>query len=218
MATEIEVKAWVRNPDGLTAQLDKTCEFEKSYVKKDIYLHGPAGRPEDSWAHWDRTGPDSRAVKPQDFRLRIEEGETTCTFKERTLHDGLEVNREAEFSVSDPRLFLELAARIGCRVFSCKVKEGRRYRFRGTRPLVAELSTIAGLGRFIEVECVVPSDSPSPEETAATLGLIRDFLQQLGVPESDIESRPYARLLAEAGINQCTSIQELDGIEFGTDE
>jgi len=125
----------------------------------------------------------------------------------------VEVNREVEFSVSDASAFLELARRIGCAVFSCKVKRGRRYRYeRDTRyaerlPLVIEMSAIAGLGVFIEVECVV--NDPALKEAAARE--IRLFAASAGIGEDDIEATPYAKLLSDRGVNQCSEIAELTG-------
>ncbi len=214
MATEIEIKAWVREPAAVEAALERLCSFERGYVKKDIYLHGPGGRPEESWAHWNREATGVPPAAPRDFRLRLEEETATCTFKDRSLDGGIEVNREVEFTVSDGRLFLELAARLGCSVFSCKVKSGRRYAFTGRRNLVAELSHIAGLGDFIEVECVLESDSPAREVTEETYAEIRGFLGRVGIDSDDIESRPYAKLLDERGVNQCGEIDELSGLEF----
>ncbi|HUX11956.1 MAG TPA: hypothetical protein VMW87_02960 [Spirochaetia bacterium] len=219
MATEIEIKAWARDPAAVRRELDKLCTFERSYLKKDIYLHGPAGRPHDSWAHWRQeglsAGPDGTPTRPRDFRLRIEGGAATCTFKDRSLSAGIEINREEEFTVSDARLFLELSARLGCRVFSCKVKEGFRYWRAGEIPVVAELSHIAGLGDFIEVECVVDDNAgptaPGREETFTAL---RRFLVLLGVDAGDIESTPYAKLLADRSERRCDGIEELDGIRF----
>ncbi len=219
MATEIEIKAWARDPQNVRRELDRLCTFERSYVKKDIYLHGPTGKPAESWAHWrpessstDLAGAPANA---RDFRLRIEGGTATCTFKDRALSGGIEINREEEFTVSDARLFLELAARLGCRVFSCKVKEGFRYWRAGEVPLVAELSHIAGLGDFIEIECVVDD-----EEGRAGLGrektyaALREFLSLLGVDPKDIESTPYAKLLADRLERRCGGIDELAGILF----
>jgi len=230
MATEVELKAWVRDVAAMRLLLDRICIFEYEYTKKDIYLHGPGGRPEESWAHWNgepgvAAGADGTAAQMQesgaipipfharDFRLRIEEGGATCTFKDRRLDRGVEVNREVEFSVSDAPAFLELARRIGCAVFSCKVKRGRRYRYeRDARyaerlPLVIEMSAIAGLGVFIEVECVV--NDPALREAAARE--IRLFAANAGIGEDDIEPTPYAKLLSDRGVNQCSEIAELTG-------
>jgi len=232
MATEVELKAWVRDQAAMQLLLDRICVFEYEYTKKDIYLHGPGGRPEESWAHWNggpgvAAGADGTAAQLQescavpmpfharDFRLRIEESGATCTFKDRRLDQGVEVNREVEFSVSDAPAFLELARRIGCAVFSCKVKRGRRYRYeRDTAdaarlPLVIEMSAIAGLGVFIEVECVV--DDPALREAAEHE--IRYFAGIAGIDSGDIEATPYAKLLSDRGVNQCSEIAELSGGE-----
>jgi predicted adenylyl cyclase CyaB len=221
MATEIEIKAWVDDKAALLGTLERVCVFEREYVKKDIYLHGPGGKPQDSWAHWGNG--DAEGLRPQDFRLRIEseadEDHTTavCTFKDRLLVDAVEVNREEEFAVSSARTFLELSARLGCRVFSCKVKRGSRYTYRtGTAALpdlVVELSVIEGLGTFIEVECVLSSDSA---ERAEAEKAIRSFFEGIGIPGERFESRPYAKLLADGGVNQCAQISELQGIDFAS--
>lgn len=173
MATEVEMKARVSSFDEIDRRLAAICTFERSYEKRDIYLRGPGGRVEDSWAHWltarlatrpgngGTTSPESskaaRRAPTQDFRIRIDDGSAMCTFKDRTLSNGMEVNREVEFALTDVEAFLELVKRLGCRLFSCKVKDGKRYhhdRCDGTT-LTVELSLIEGLGVFLEVERVV---------------------------------------------------------------
>ena len=178
MATEIEIKAWVANPEAVRRQLNQICTYLRDYRKEDAYFTAPAA-----------TAP---GLPPQDFRIRRDDGKAICTYKDRSITRGMEVNREVEFDVSDPEAFEELARRVGCTLFARKRKEGSVYRCGG---LHAELSLVHGLGYFIEIEKVTEDEGSVVEEQAE--GEIRGLLLQLGVREENIEERPYTVMLTQ---------------------
>ena len=171
MAIEIEIKAWLRRPDESRALVEASCVFEKDFVKVDVYFTTPKGSA---------------------LRVRKEDGESVCTWKEKTLQDGLEVNDENELCVSDGPLFMELLEKLGCVRSMRKEKRGRRY---SCRELTVEVTEVEGLGLFVEAEKVL--DTASPEDVALWKKTLKTFLADIGVESNDIEERPYSVLLEE---------------------
>lgn len=182
MATEVEMKAWIDDPEALHRHFRDGCSEIRSFFKSDTYFVAPvppAGRP---------------GLPPQEFRIRNDGGKLVCTFKEKEIVDGMETNREVEFTVSDEEAFCELAERVGCRVFVRKEKRGTLYSCDG---LTVELSEVAGLGTFLEVEKVVQDDEP--DAIARAQSGIRAFFTDLGITQEKIEPRPYNDILLERG-------------------
>lgn len=183
MATEVEMKAWIDDPEELMRRLAPGCEEVRTYFKSDTYFVAP-------------TPPDAEpGYQPQEFRIRNDDGKLICTFKEKEIADGMETNREVEFAVSDEAAFIELAERVGCRIFVRKQKRGTLYSCDG---LGVELSEVAGLGTFLEVEKVVLDDNP--EAVAQAQSGIRQFFSKLGISGEKIEPRPYNDILLERGL------------------
>ena len=182
MAVEIEIKAWIRRPRETRALVEKLCVFEKDYVKADAYFIAPAESPLSARAEGRRTT----------LRVRSENGEWVCTWKEKTLKNALEVNEENEFCVSDGPLLMELLEKLGCLRSLRKVKRGRRYSCRG---ICVELSEVEGLGLFVEAEKVL--EAASPDDIALWEKTLRAFLADIGIRDCDIEERPYSVLLGE---------------------
>ncbi len=178
MPTEIEIKAWVREPEYLRRQLDDRCSFLRDFFKDDSYYRGPL----------------MGSNPGQEFRLRRDDGRGVCTFKDRVVKDGVEINAENEFTVSEPEVFLRLVKRLGAEPFVAKKKRGRAYSHDG---LTVELHEVEGLGDFIEVECVL--QDPTAEQVSATEQKIRGFLLSLGVAADQFEPTPYTRLLLGKG-------------------
>lgn len=129
----------------------------------------------------------------------------TVTFKEKRAEGGIEINREREFEVSDPEAFLEFIERLGCESFYSKRKRGLAFKVpraagEGATASQAtiELVEVEGLGDFIEIEILLPSEEPAA--LALAQGEIRSLLRRSGLSEEDIESRYYSELLMEAGL------------------
>ncbi|MFP4363500.1 MAG: class IV adenylate cyclase [Spirochaetia bacterium] len=177
MPFEIELKAWVDEPEKIIETLNERYRFIGEYEKSDIYYRAPK-QEED--------------IQPQDFRLRTE-GQTYCvTYKDKKMDKGMEINDEMEFAISNPSPFTELMRRLGCTVFCKKRKIGKRYEDKG---IIFELSWIENLGYFLEVEVILDHDGD--ETVGTTKQLIRDTLKSLGIPENKIEPRYYTDLLSE---------------------
>lgn len=171
MAYEIEVKARLGDPEALRRELAAEALEVHDYVKEDVYFRADTG---------------------QEFRLRREGGGAVCTFKEKTIRDGVEVSREVEFSLSDPDAFEELVGRTGATVYARKRKTGSVFRLADAK---VEVSHVDRLGDFVEVERMVEEDDA--ERHAAAEETVRRLLRRFGIADEAIEARPYTALLAE---------------------
>lgn len=193
MAYEIEIKAWLTDPEALLRRLEGRTEKVKEYVKDDVYYRAPVPPPLPGIT--DAAAPAvARGGEPQEFRLRRQGGENTCTFKEKSIRRGVEVNRELEFTVSDPEAFHELVLRSGCSVFARKKKTGRVF---SLAEADVEVSHVDGLGDFVEIEKIVEQDDAAHHDAAEQA--VRGLLEDLGIGEEAIEARPYTQMLAERG-------------------
>ncbi len=167
------MKAWVRNRGSVEAFLSERAQRVRDYTKDDEYRRAPAADAEG---------------RTQEFRLRLDDDAAVCTFKDKEIVDGLEVNREREFTVDDPDCFRELLDRIGCRVFLRKVKRGTQHSLDGVN---AELSEVEGLGTFLELEIVRDEEG----DTEAARAHLQDLFLEAGISLQEVESRTYTSML-----------------------
>ena len=134
-----------------------------------------------------------------------------ATYKTKEISGGIEVNHECEFTVSDAGMFEELLSRLGLSRAICKEKEGWAWTIHpqsaGQSPILAELSLVAGLGWFLEIEILAADDSEQTvKESRERLFAL---LEKLEIPVEWIESRPYTAMLKESrneevGMKNCT--------------
>jgi adenylate cyclase, class 2 len=176
--TEIELKARIRDPGVVEARVASFARFMRRFDKSDQYWHGQGWRSE-------------RGTKG--FRLRTDGGKAIVTFKQKNYRDGMEINRETEFEVSDPEAFGALASRLDCEPYYRKHKSGSAYEHDGC---TIELVSVEGLGSFIEIERLIEGEKP--EQVARAQALVRSVLAKAGVPECDIEARGYSELILGA--------------------
>ena len=176
MATEVELKAWVEEPEAVRARVAARFEPEAEYTKEDVYYR---------LGHRDG---DEAAVE---FRLRLEEGRAIVTAKRKRVVNGVEINDEIEYTVSSEAEFERFAEYLGARVFARKRKVGERYR---AGSATIELSEVERLGHFIEIEWLVEGEDEG-EIRRAEEG-VRRLLSELEIPEDKIEPRYYIDLLA----------------------
>jgi predicted adenylyl cyclase CyaB len=196
MHYEIEIKAHVRDVAKTTKLLDGFASFTRSYDKSDAYYLLPEAKPGEG----------------RNFRIRREEGNATVTWKNRSYQGAMEVNVEREFEVSDPQAFLELCLSMGASPYIVKRKTGRAYEHEG---FTIELSEVAPLGYFVEVEKIIDIDEAKARGLPSGPGeglphepdpaLIREIrkkeeaiLERLRIPLSAIEAKPYSLMLREA--------------------
>ena len=173
MGYEIELKAWVDDWDAVETRLRATCTFIREFHKSDRYFRVRSG-----------------GEKETSFRLRRDDDAAVVTFKEKRPRDGVEYNREREFSVDDAEAFLELVERVDCVEYAAKIKTGLEFQSDG---MTVELVRLDGLGSFLEIEIIEhTSDSAVHEEAAQR---IRSFLRSTGISEDRLEPQSYVDLL-----------------------
>lgn len=171
MPIEVELKAWVDDAPAMAARLDAEATFVKEAHKRDIYFRLPAG----PMGH---------------LRLRREGENSTVTLKDKTYEDGVEINREDEFTVSDAQAFCRMLERFGFEPYSAKQKRSRVYR---AGRVTLELSEVTHLGHFIEIE-ILCDDDTQVDFARRELAV---WLTRLGIEPDAIEATPYTKLLRE---------------------
>lgn len=193
MAIEIELKAYLDDYAPVKERLSVWGDYCRSYKKSDSY--------------WLPVQPAAGMTVPG-VRVRRESGidadgaahETVwATCKTKEISGGIEVNNESEFTVSDAGLFEALLGRLGLLRAVCKEKEGWAWTIppqtAGQSPIVAEISLVAGLGWFLEIEIMAADDrAPTVQESRKRLFAL---LEKLEIPADRIESRPYTAMLQE---------------------
>jgi adenylate cyclase class 2 len=168
---EVEFKAWVDDLEAFEAIVRAHAAFAGEVLKHDIYFRQP----------------DRPALY---FRLRREGDRAIVTTKDKRIADGIETSDEVEFEVSDPQAFCRLAERFGFEPFVVKRKATRRYRAGATD---IELSEVAHLGFFVEIEILCENDT----EVEAARRELAGWAERLGISPEAIEPRLYIHLLAE---------------------
>ncbi|MDR2079414.1 MAG: class IV adenylate cyclase [Treponema sp.] len=180
MAIEIELKAWVDNPEACKNILSLLAGPPLSFEKADSYwfFRKTADRP------------------PPGIRIRRErsggkeEPATRISYKSKEVREGIEVNNEREFTVSDGAAFEEFLARLGFERDMEKHKRGWAWI---CGDITAELCELRSLGWFAELEIL--ADNDGPETVAAARKRLLELLGKIGIGEDKIESRYYTELL-----------------------
>lgn len=178
MAIEIELKAWVENKIEVRKKLEAIGRHLGSHQKDDEY-----------WK------PDEAGLLTGGSGVRIRRtagGPAVVNFKRKEVRNGMEVNDEREFEVSDAEAFAELLKRLGLHPWIRKRKTGEAWDVDG---ITAELSKIEGLGLFAELEILAQTDDVQTVENARARLL--DALDRLGIDRNAIESRYYTEMLME---------------------
>jgi adenylate cyclase class 2 len=185
MATEIELKAWVDNPQQVQNNIEAFASFVKDYDKEDAY-----------WLPKGDIAPQAQNQKRgklgSGIRVRQENGEVFVTLKKKEVRQGMEINDELEFSVSSAPAFEEFLDTLGYAPWIRKHKQGKAWRWNN---ITIELSLVQNLGWFAELEIL--ADTYEPEQIEAARKDLHECLKRLGIPESKIESRYYTELLLE---------------------
>jgi adenylate cyclase class 2 len=180
VAIEIEIKAWVDDPAAVRRELEKTGRYAGPYVKDDEYwrFEGTSGL---------NLGSGVRIRRESDGPGGV------VNFKRKEVREGMEINDEREFAVSDAAVFSELLSRLGLVPWIRKRKVGAAWDMDG---VTAELSRIEGLGDFIELELL--EDRDDAETVDAARKRLLETMDRLGVPRTRIEGRYYTEMLREA--------------------
>ena len=208
MAVEIELKARLDDYEPVRERLFAMAEYCRAYIKSDTY--------------WLPAPPDTGQLSiPSGVRVRRDRGVNAdgsaygtilVTYKTKEITDGIEVNDECEFTVSDAAPFEELLSRFGLRPAHHKEKKGWAWLVRQAAaeqaaakpppppPILAELSMVEGLGWFLEIEIQAANDSPQAVIEESRRRLLA-LLETLEIPADQIESRPYTLMLKEAELS-----------------
>jgi len=177
MAWEVEIKAHVKDAQGIETALGARYGRGVPFDKRDVYFESVAN-------------PGSTA-----FRLRNDgagdglPGPDVVTIKQKGMRDGVEVNNEVEFTVDSADAFHAFAQSLGYRVAIEKRKRGHVWEVESGVHI--ELAEVSGLGWFVEIEALLDGQGEIPAAEAQ----VRSLLQSLGVAETDIEPRYYTSLL-----------------------
>lgn len=177
---EIEIKAWLDNPSETEQKLASFAEYRGKSFKTDCY-----------W--YEKSRKLKIRIREEKFvsDSNVEKTSLYVTGKTKTVCDGMEVNSENEFQISDKSAFETFLKAAGFELQSTKSKISKNFY---TQNCHIELAEIEGTGQFIEAEILSPSNEPSVvEESRRTLF---DLLEQCGVPASNIEPRFYSFLIA----------------------
>jgi adenylate cyclase, class 2 len=172
MALEIEIKAWVDDPGEVEENLRSLYGDPIPVHKEDIYYTA-----------------DDKFPQLNTLRLRRSGGKWIFTYKDKSIENGTEINREHETLVESFEVMDEFLKRVGCRYYLEKKKRGLLFSSGG---LTIELVEIEGLGTFLEVEKVVPEGEVAVESVRAELLAVFD---RAGVPRKKIEARYYSDML-----------------------
>lgn len=174
MSYEVELKAWVDNKNELTQMLNSIAVYGRSFHKSDTYYR--------------KDNLDNLAYFT--VRIRKDGSENYVTYKEKTLQENIEVNKETEFSVTDTDAFTSLLLKLGMYENYTKSKVGKAYKL---NDVLCELCTIETLGDFIELEIILDSNDPILVKNAKAK--LYTTLENLGVSVDKIEVRHYSELL-----------------------
>jgi len=198
MAVEIELKVRLNDYAPVKERLYVVGNYCRSYKKSDSY--------------WLPSQPAAGiaaevSVPATGVRVRRESGidadgaaheSVLATYKTKEISGGIEVNHECEFTVSDAGLFEELLSHLGLRSAVRKEKEGWAWTIpaqtAGQSPILAELSMVAGLGWFLEIEILAADNCERTVEESR--GRLFALLENLEIPAEWIETRPYTAMLA----------------------
>ena len=209
MATEIELKAHVRDSESLKELLHRKAEYSGAFEKKDVYWFGT----------------ETSALRAAKLRIRREKRsfadgteKSLClvTYKAKEESDGIETNDELEFEVNPVEEFEEFLKKAGLEAGAVKRKRGWDFSKAlnsavelKTAELTAELVEVDGLGWFVELEILVKArsdnvnaglDDNAEDKREETVKEAREtllaFLDDLGIEREAIEGRYYLDMLS----------------------
>ena len=181
---EIEIKAWLDNPSETEQILYSFADYKGESFKSDVYWYN----------------------KERNVKIRIREekliSETNTkkntiyvTGKIKTVSEGIEINSENEFQISDKSAFELFLNQAGFFLQSAKTKTSKNFYAQNCH---IELVSVDGIGQFIEIEILSSSNEPSVVEQNRSI--LMSILGKCHIPEKNIEPRFYS-FLQEHKIN-----------------
>ncbi|TQF05902.1 class IV adenylate cyclase [Kitasatospora acidiphila] len=185
MAIEAELKAVVRDPEGVMEALEKTHGYGRPEVYKDTYYDA-----------------SDSALSTGDRELRIRtvhsagDTRTVLTYKGARLDEASGSKPEHETRVEDAAAAHAILRGLGYRPAIEFEKRCRNYTFdHAGRRMLATLVRVPELdGTFIEVETAAETEVELPEALAA----VWTVLEGLGIAEADLTTELYTDAVAAA--------------------
>jgi adenylate cyclase class 2 len=208
---EIELKAWVDEPRKTKDVISSFARYIKTFDKEDAYwrpcecgstrlVSGLRVRKETDYAE------NGSGVLRRSTHIWV-------TYKTKETRDRIEINTEREFSISEDDVekpFEEFLTLSGLQITLCKRKTGWAWRFeedtlpdaknnppdaKRSQPVTIELSEVAGLGWFVELEIL--TECSDENTVAAVRRRLLSCLGKIGIEENKIETRYYTDMLRE---------------------
>lgn len=176
-ANEIEIKANLYDKISLLDFLYKNAKYKKKYYKKDFYygMYRDGLFDRDGWV-----------------RMRLEHGGYIFTSKSRVLDNGIEFNVERNMPCTkkQSKLIINFIEKVlQMKLYVVKEKKGRAFIYKNT---LVEVSTVKGLGDFIEIEIL----ENKLADISDKISFLKQILAELSIGEDCIETRLYIDLIA----------------------
>ncbi|SMP74336.1 adenylate cyclase, class 2 [Neorhodopirellula lusitana] len=196
---EIEMKFRVDDHDGLIERIAQAGGVHVSRMtNEDTYFNHPC-------RDFVQTG--------EALRIRREDGVPMVTYKAPKLGVGLSAESDAANSAGQVKAREELEWRLdpgdqdgtsmqrlfqhlGFRQVAVVTKDRRTYRIGSDHAaMTVTVDEVESVGRYAEIECMLPTDAPTDEEVAEARGRVVKLAGELALAEA--ESRSYLRMLLE---------------------
>ncbi|WP_371516052.1 class IV adenylate cyclase [Kitasatospora sp. NBC_01300] len=190
MAIEAELKAVVRDPEGVRGQLAARHGAGRVEVYRDTYYDAPDG----SLMGADRELRIRTVHGPDDTR-------TVLTYKGARVDEASGSKPESETEVEDADAAHEIVRGLGFIPRIAFEKRCRNYGFqRDGRHLLATLVRVPELddATFIEVETTAATTAATEADLGPALALVRAVLAELGINEADLITELYTDAVAAA--------------------
>ena len=189
MATEIELKAHVKDSDALKGLLGEKADYLYVFEKEDNYFF-PSGFS----AHF----PSGVRIRSEKRTFPDGQIKTLCfvTYKVKEVRSGIEINDEREFEISTSSghpsaEFREFLIKLELKPGISKGKRGWAFSHEG---ITAELVEVGRLGWFLELE-VINNEKEREDTFTKEKERLLSFLDDLGIEREAIESRYYSEML-----------------------
>ncbi|MFE7559678.1 class IV adenylate cyclase [Kitasatospora sp. NPDC057500] len=184
MAIEAELKALVRDPEGVLRALEERYGTGRAEVYRDTYYDAPDGSLMDT----DRELRIRTVHGPDDTR-------TVLTYKGARVDEASGSKPEAETRVEDAEAAHEIVRGLGFTPRIAFEKRCRNYTFHeGGRQFLATLVRVPEIdGTFVELETAANED-----DLDQALATVRAVLASLGITDDDLTTEQYTDAVAAA--------------------
>ncbi|WP_035849537.1 class IV adenylate cyclase [Kitasatospora azatica] len=185
MPIEAELKAVVRDPEAVMAQLERDFGAGRAQIYRDTYYDAPDG---------------SLMGADRELRIRTVHSDsdtrTVLTYKGARVDEASGSKPEHETRVDDEVAAHEIVRGLGFVSRIAFEKRCRNYSgHRGGRELLATLVRVPEIdGTFLELETIAVDEQDLPD----ALAVVRAALEQLGITDRDLTTELYTDAVAAA--------------------